>query len=91
MRNDINEYMNFLQDYKDCLDRMNNFEKYNYAETEIWAVKKYTDWTNKDSKYVLSLTENSNIPNNNKEKAWNAINNLRTTLDKIAMNKNIKD
>ena len=86
----MEEYIDFLQDYKDCLDRINNFEKYNYVETEIWAVKKYTDWVNKDQRYALSLTGNINIPNNNKEKERKAINNLRTTLDKIAVINNIK-
>lgn len=86
----MDEYIDFLQDYKDCLDRINNFEKYNYAETEIWAFNKYTDWVKKNPKCALSLTGNINIPINNKEKAWNAINNLRTTLDKIAMINNIK-
>ena len=31
----MNEYNEFLQDYKDCLDRINNFENYNYIETEL--------------------------------------------------------
>lgn len=35
----MNEYNEFLQDYKDCLDRIDNFENYNYIETELWVVK----------------------------------------------------
>ena len=52
--NEYNEYNEFLQDYKDCLDRIRNFENYNYIETELWAVKKYTDWIKKDKRYELS-------------------------------------
>ena len=43
----MNEREELLKDYKDCLDRIKNFENYNYIETEIWAVKKYTDWINR--------------------------------------------
>jgi len=52
----MNEYNEFLQDYKDCLDRIDNFENYNYIETELWVVKKYADWIKKDKRYELSLT-----------------------------------
>ncbi len=47
----MNEYNEFLQDYKDCLDRIDNFENYNYIETELWVVKKYADWIKKDKRY----------------------------------------
>ena len=81
----MNEYNEFLQDYKDCLDRINNFENYNYIETELWVVKKYADWIKKDKRYELSLTCCTNKPLDDREKAWNAINNFKITLDKIAV------
>ena len=81
----MNEYKEFLQDYKDCLDRINNFENYNYIETELWVVKKYADWIKKDKRYELSLTCATNKPLDDREKAWNAINNFKITLDKIAV------
>ncbi len=86
----MDEYIDFLQDYKDCLDRINNFESYNYVDTELWATKKYVDWVNKDQRYALSLTGGTNIPIDNREKAWNAINNFKISLDKIAMIKEFK-
>lgn len=58
----MNEYNEFLQDYKDCLDRIDNFENYNYIETELWVVKKYADWIKKDKRYELSLTCCTNKP-----------------------------
>ena len=81
----MNEYNEFLQDYKDCLDRIDNFENYNYIETELWVVKKYADWIKKDKRYELSLTCYTNKPLDDREKAWNAINNFKMTLDKIAI------
>ena len=86
----MNEYEELLKDYKDCLDRIKNFENYNYIETGIWAIKKYTDWINKDSRYELSVTGSTNIPISNREKAWNAINNFKVSLEKIAMINDIK-
>lgn len=86
----MDENIEFLKDYKECLDRIINFETYNYTKTEAWAVKKYAEWINKDSRYALSLTGSTNIPNDKKTKAWNAINNFRTTLDKIAVIKEVK-
>lgn len=86
----MNEREELLKDYKDCLDRIKNFENYNYIETEIWALKKYTDWINKDSRYALALTGSTNIPISNREKAWNAINNFKVSLEKIAMINDIK-
>ena len=85
MKNNMNEYNEFLQDYKDCLDRIDNFENYNYIETELWVVKKYADWIKKDKRYELSLTCCTNKPLDDREKAWNAINNFKMTLDKIAV------
>ena len=84
------EYVNFIKDYRDCLDRINNFQNYNYAETELWATKKYIDWISKDKRYALPLTENTNIPVDNMEKAWNAINNFKIVLDTIAIMKRFK-
>lgn len=84
-KNNMNEYNEFLQDYKDCLDRIDNFENYNYIETELWVVKKYADWIKKDKRYELSLTCCTNKPLDDREKAWNAINNFKMTLDKIAI------
>lgn len=84
-KNNMNEYNEFLQDYKDCLDRIDNFENYNYIETELWVVKKYADWIKKDKRYELSLTCCTNKPLDDREKAWNAINNFKMTLDKIAV------
>ena len=81
----MNEYNEFLQDYKECLDRINNFENYNYIETELWVVKKYADWIKKDKRYELSLTCGTNKPLDDREKAWSAINNFKITLDKIAV------
>lgn len=89
-KNNIDEYIDFLQDYKDCLDRINNFENYNYIDTALWATKKYANWVNKDQRYALSLTGSNSIPTNNKTKAWNAINNFKETLDKIATIKEYK-
>jgi hypothetical protein len=86
----MDEYMDFLEDYKDCLDRIINFDDYNYTETEAWAIKKYAEWGNKDKRYLLSLTGSTNIPNDNRQKAWNAINNFRVALDKIAAIKEFK-
>lgn len=86
----MDEYIDFLQDYKDCLDRINNFESYNYVDTELWAAQKYVDWVNKDQRYALSLTGDTDIPIDNREKAWNAINNFKISLDKIAMIKGFK-
>lgn len=84
-KNNMNEYNEFLQDYKDCLDRIDNFENYNYIETELWVVKKYADWIKKDKRYELSLMCCTNKPLDDREKAWNAINNFKMTLDKIAV------
>jgi hypothetical protein len=86
----MDEYMEFLQDYKDRLDRINNFENYNYIETEVWAVKKYASWVYKDQRYALPLTGSTNIPNDNRQKAWNAVHNFRATLYKIALIKEFK-
>lgn len=86
----MDERIDFLQDYKDCLDKINNFDNYNYIETELWAAKKYADWVNKDQRYALSLTGSLNIPISDREKAWNAINNFKIALDKIAIINNMK-
>ena len=67
------------------MDRIDNFENYNYIETELWVVKKYADWIKKDKRYELSLTCCTNKPLDDREKAWNAINNFKMTLDKIAV------
>ncbi len=66
------------------MDRIKNFGMYDYTETEVWVATKYTKWVNKDSRYDLSLTGGTNISNNDKTKSWNAINNFKIALDKIA-------
>lgn len=86
----MDENTELLKDYMECLDRIKNFETYNYTETKTWAVIKYTKWVNKDSRYALPLTVSPNIQNDNKTKAWNTINNLKTALYNIAIIKNIK-
>lgn len=58
----MDENTELLKDYIECLDRIKNFETYNYTETETWAVIKYTKWVKKDSRYALPLTVSSNIP-----------------------------
>lgn len=86
----MDENTELLKDYIECLDRTKNFEAYNYTETEEWAVIKYAKWVNKDSRYALPLSVSPYIPNDNKTKAWNAINNLKDMLYNIAIIKNIK-
>lgn len=42
IKNNMDEYIEFLKDYKECLDRIQNFEMYDYTETDVWAATKYT-------------------------------------------------
>jgi hypothetical protein len=86
----MKENIEFLKDYKDCLNRIINFDTYNYVEIDAWAVKKYAEWVKKDKRYELSLTGGTNISNDDRQKAWNAINNFRVALDKIAVIKEFK-
>ena len=88
--NEYKEYIEFIQDCKECTDRINNFECYPYIETELWAIKKYENWLKKDKRYALALAGGNSVPNSDRDKAWNAINNFKITLGRIAMIKNYK-
>lgn len=86
----MNEYENWLQDYYDCLDKIRNFERYNYNDIKIWSTNKCLEWARKNEKYRSAITVGTIKPLNNKEEAENAIYNLKTTLEKIAIINNFK-
>lgn len=84
------ELSDLFKDYRDCIDKIRTFNDNNYIETMLWATQKYNEWLNKDQKYALSITGSTNIPIDDKAKAWNSINNFKIVLEKIALIKKVR-
>lgn len=85
----MDDEIEFLNDYKDCLNYIINFNDYDSKEISKWAEQTYIKWITKDDNYNLSITGRGNPPENDVIKASIEINNLKKTLEKIAIIKGI--
>ena len=84
----MDERIELLEDYNECDRRIKDFNKNNYIENENWAIQKYVNWISKNKDYAFEVPTNTIPPRNDMEKAWNVLNNLKTTLFKIAEKNN---
>ena len=84
------ELKDFIKDYKDCIDYIDNFNKYDIIFLFMWASDKYNKWINKDSKNKIAITMGNVLPQNDIEATYNLLNNLKVTLQKIAAIHSIK-
>lgn len=85
----MNEREELLKDYNDCNNYLNNIDNYDYNEISNWALNKYTYWISKNEKYVLVTTLGNVPPKDNREKAINSLNNLKSFFERILIIKNI--
>lgn len=83
------EEKDLLKDYKECIERIHKFNEENYRESGEWAIRKYINWMSKNNEYVEATPISTVPPRTEIEKAWNALNNFKTTLENIAMKNGI--
>ena len=84
------ELKELVKDYKDCIDYINNFDKYDITLLYVWANNIYYKWINKDSRNKIAITGGNVPPQNEIDATYNSLNNLKVTLQKIASINNIK-
>lgn len=81
------ELIDLKKDYEDCLKYLRNIDGYNYDSLCAWTQIKYMSWVDKNKVYALDLTGGVIPAKDGRERAFNALNNLKYTLEKIAAHK----
>lgn len=83
----MDEKIKLLKDYKDCMDKLNNLDKYNYVDSKLWALHTYSDWVKEENIDCLSV--GTILPKTDREAAYNSLSNLKSILEKIAIKKGL--
>lgn len=86
----MNEKQEWIKDYKDCNDYLENIDSFDYDSLSNWAFEKYNRWISKNKKYTISATLGIIPPRDNRERAINSLTNFKAILEKIAIAKGFK-
>lgn len=82
----MNNKIELLNDYRECIEKMKKLKESDCKTNIAWAKEKYIKWISKDENFKYSInTINGTKPSSEIEAAYNSLNNLKRTLELIAL------
>lgn len=87
---DIKEVTDLINDYKECLHKIQMFNSDNHFQMGSWALLKMSYWLDKYKNDQLFPSIGGKKPESTIEAASNTLFNLKMLLEEIAIKNNIK-